>query len=309
MRLHAAACVVLGSCALLAGCGGDRVDLFVASAPADDEFVWTPFGRRVHRSCVHQVPHGAEVDPAGRVTVGGRFHSQITPCPYEPRDVTANGWVEYASAVAPTNPWGFDWFVQFDGHFSVPNAPNVQGGPLIYLFPGLAPLRQDSMLQPVLQYGVGPMGGGDHWTMANWYARSDNTYFVTPLVEVLTGDYIRGGMYVPDTTGCHDDGTNCKWVVFYEMGHHDTGDKYFTVTSPDSYRVAYRGVLAAHGDTRCDQHPASPTVFYSPPPYEPGPTISSIHTVDPSWQAHVNEVTPRCQYGVVNSESSTTLFY
>ena len=82
------------------------------------------------------------------------------------------GYVESSMAYSPTNSQGYDWLDFLSGTWTVPSNPaNVFG--LIYLFDAVTPADGSTIMQPVLQYGFGPAGGGSYWTMSNWYV-SDN---------------------------------------------------------------------------------------------------------------------------------------
>ncbi len=56
----------------------------------------------------------------------------------------------------------------FSTTWTVPAAPAVNGA-LIYIFNGLEDAAENDILQPVLQYGAGPDGGGNYWSVNNWY--------------------------------------------------------------------------------------------------------------------------------------------
>lgn len=76
--------------------------------------------------------------------------------------VMGSGWIT-DGALPQQNPVTF-----FSTNWTVPAAPNVSGG-TFFIFNGL----EDGIthiLQPVLQYGAAMDGGGNYWSVDNWYA-------------------------------------------------------------------------------------------------------------------------------------------
>lgn len=58
----------------------------------------------------------------------------------------------------------------FTAHWDVPSAPTSHNGQVVYYFPCTADsFSGPTLLQPVLQYGVSPAGGGNYWGIASWY--------------------------------------------------------------------------------------------------------------------------------------------
>lgn len=80
--------------------------------------------------------------------------------------------------------------------WTVPPAPATEDGQLIYLFNGLEDAPNTVILQPVLQWGTSPAGGGNHWAVANWYVGGPGggLAFHGPLVQVNEGDVLQGIM-------------------------------------------------------------------------------------------------------------------
>ncbi|KAJ7478346.1 hypothetical protein FB451DRAFT_1396127 [Mycena latifolia] len=58
----------------------------------------------------------------------------------------------------------------------------------------------DAIIQPVLQYGVSPLGGGPYWSVASWYLYGEIAY-VSPLVNVSVGQRLDGEIKLIGQTG------------------------------------------------------------------------------------------------------------
>ena len=85
--------------------------------------------------------------------------------------------------------------------WTVPPFPTTQSGQLIYLFngvqvqvPGTNPTQSGlHILQPVLQWGVSPDGGGNDWAVASWFVGSQTQPVAkTPLTNVNPGQVLTG---------------------------------------------------------------------------------------------------------------------
>lgn len=288
--------------------------------PDDSDFLQTPGGRRIHKSCIHEVPDGAIIDINDDVSVGGKFLKHIPKCAYAARQApTVNGWVEYSQGSAPANPYGHTWFGDLNVAFVVPVAPTSNSGQLIFLFPGLEPTNGNSILQPVLQYGTSAAGGGYFWAMANWYAIGCCSAVHSPLQRVNTGDTITSWIYLPGGTGwwnanptCGTAGTNCTWVVEYNINGARVGTFWLYATTPDSYPQAVQGTLEAYNVTVCNQFPASPTTFIRDSVSECGATCDTQIAVYPNWSNYYYPVVngpPYCPFSITTLSNGVTLNY
>jgi hypothetical protein len=72
--------------------------------------------------------------------------------------------------------------------------PVMESDQLIYLFNGLEPTSGYTILQPVLQWGLSPAGGGNYWAITNWYVSASGDYFCGSLITVNPGDTLQGVM-------------------------------------------------------------------------------------------------------------------
>lgn len=101
-----------------------------------------------------------------------------------------NGWSTYAVGQSfdayPSNP------TFFEVTFVVPSAPK-NNNQLIYIFNGLGTIVTGiaHIVQPVLQWGASPAGGGNYWAICNWYV-NNNQFFHDSLMRVNPGDTLRG---------------------------------------------------------------------------------------------------------------------
>lgn len=55
------------------------------------------------------------------------------------------------------------------GEWAVPPAPPANDGQILYFWNGVEPDDNSAVLQPVLQWGSTPAGGGAYWAVASWY--------------------------------------------------------------------------------------------------------------------------------------------
>ena len=122
----------------------------------------------------------------------GKFLSPPRVDPPAPAHLPAlgSGWITYAAYVeSSSNVINF-----MTTTWTVPPAPTKSDAQLIYLFNGLQDSPVTHILQPVLQWGVSPDGGGAKWAVASWFVDSSNNAFKTPLVDVNPGDTLTGVM-------------------------------------------------------------------------------------------------------------------
>jgi Secretion system C-terminal sorting domain len=82
----------------------------------------------------------------------------------------------------------------FSTNWIVPSPPTTNSYQLIYLFNGLVSFSPSSILQPVLQWGKSPAGGGNYWSITNWYVWGSNSshYFYGSLIQVSPGTELHG---------------------------------------------------------------------------------------------------------------------
>ena len=158
-------------------------------------YAFTPGGIRP-KSMIHTVEPGQIVDLDELIFKrfdlrSGKF---IAPPPLEvaPPHLPAlgSGWITYAAYTENSA----NIIASMTTTWVVPPAPKRQDNQLIYIFNGLQDSPVTHILQPVLQWGVSPDGGGNRWAVASWFVDSSGNAFQSPLVNVNEGDVLTGVM-------------------------------------------------------------------------------------------------------------------
>ena len=122
---------------------------------------------------------------------------------------------------------------QFRTTWIVPPPPSSQSGQLIYLFNGIQ--NSTMILQPVLQWGTSPIGGGNFWAAASWYVDGQNGPALhSDFVRVSPGDVLVGVMTLTATAG----GTFNYNCVF--QGIPNTARKYPECSAIDMVRKHWK---------------------------------------------------------------------
>jgi hypothetical protein len=125
-------------------------------------------------------------------------------------------WLQWDNgSSSPINYFSTTWIV--------PNAPAVNNDQLIYIFNGLTDPNGVDIMQPVLQWGGGPAGGGYIWTIANWYVWSSGSAH-SDLDTVNPGASLQGLIQM---TGQNSDGSYNYTSSF--SGH----DNVFSISEGD----------------------------------------------------------------------------
>jgi hypothetical protein len=193
-----------------------------------DEMVITPGGAR-HKSKVHLIEHDHHV--SGKDGVYRKIHTASNTVVKELgknesgshattnsrkalRTPTADAMVTRRAGETP-DPISDRWIVYsewqnqsgtplsyFNSNWIVPPEPTTDNGQLIYLFNGLENASLDVVLQPVLQWGASPAGGGSYWAITNWYVGAPGSGIAmhSPLIKVNVGDNLQGLMTMTGKT-------------------------------------------------------------------------------------------------------------
>ncbi len=99
-------------------------------------------------------------------------------------------WIIYSGWQNETgNPISY-----FSTKWIVPPEPTSDNGQLIYLFNGIENSSFEMILQPVLQWGNSPAGGGSFWAVSNWFVGSPESGIAlhSELINVNPGDILQG---------------------------------------------------------------------------------------------------------------------
>jgi len=277
---------------------------------SEGKFVRTPHGL-AWNSCVHKIPNGAHVftDEDGVTSMKHPETGRITtypPCqkqsvPEQKRDSPDDGWQIWTAYNNENN----ETFTSFLGYFSVPKDPSNWDGGILYMFTGLqndnwipypsngtAPPNFD-IIQPVLQYGTTPAGGGSYWAIASWYVTVDSNYFVSDLLQLNAGDVIFGNMTKV--------GDSSWFISGYSQELKNA--TYITATEPRLYAQswAYTTLEVYEIDDCEDDFPAGPMKFTKMALYgEDGESVT------PKWEAFNNGVDHCGASAVINSAESVT---
>jgi hypothetical protein len=80
------------------------------------------------------------------------------------------GWIGFADW---TNDDAQEVISAVRGTLVVPDPPENVNGQTLFLFVGLQKAKDDpsELFQPVLQWGESAAGGGDYWSVSNWYLK------------------------------------------------------------------------------------------------------------------------------------------
>lgn len=188
---------------------------------ADEDYRRMPQGRRVHKSCIHELPSGSSIGADGTVHELGKGTTRTKPCVYAEKSAeptadinnpAINGWLESVTSNVPTNYYGHNWGTSIEAKVVTPSKPAATGG-LIYLFNGFQDAGSQVIIQPVLQYGNGPIAAGNNWVLASWYGGplyGDNYYHSTP-IAVSTGDNLH--LYSTAWLFSCSTGGACSWSI------------------------------------------------------------------------------------------------
>ena len=185
--------------------------------------------------------------------------------------------------------------------FTVPSAPTLPNGQVVYFFPGLEPLSTggNTILQPVL--GWNQAGAG--WSMSSWNCCVEGNVFNSGFTPVSAGDELNGSI---DSFNCHPATGVCdNWQV-------ETSDPAINV-STDLQTTSYGapldwifgGVLEQYGVTDCGQLPANGFEKFT------NVTTKIIGTGQVSFPwlntGDGNVYSPDCHYGITSTPSTVTL--
>jgi len=261
------------------------------SSVAKATTIITPFGP-ADDSCVHEIPRGGGVDAqTGDVALNGATVSHIAPCTVSPTSTgsahppTTGGWYEYSNTNATTIE-GLTQFDYLDVSWSVPTTPSNPDSSLTYLFPSLNapdPPGQSlgMILQPVLQWGIGPDGGGNDWLFAAWGlwgcdAAGDNCSvgYSTPY-ETYAGYSLEG--IVQQYAGNLD-----AWNVSAIDNTQDLNYNFYIYNIPNSwpkFTTAQTGVLEAYNICCNNLSPSDGIGFSLNGLYQAGPDWNSFNDV------------------------------
>ena len=172
--------------------------LILSTAGLADELVRTP-GGSLPRSRVARVAPGQIVRQVGEeLQIVERTTQRVVRTLVGTEGARPNpNWITYTMWQNATGKP----ISSFTTNWKVPPPPSSQSAQLIYLFNGLEPGSRTAILQPVLQWGTSPAGGGAYWAVASWYVTSSGSALHTDPIRVNPGDELVGVMALTGSSG------------------------------------------------------------------------------------------------------------
>jgi len=127
---------------------------------------------------------------------------------------------------------------------------------VLYIFPGLQnidwipvvdpdPTGAFDIIQPVLQYGKTPAGGGAFWGLASWYVTSGGVAVYSTVIPVSAGGWIWGNM------------TQAGPSTWFIGGDYNGQSANITVNKPTTLKSVPNAycTLEVYGITQCSYLP------------------------------------------------------
>ena len=216
-----------------------------------NEYVPTPGGQRVHRSCVYEVENrGTPKQESACAYKPGPTESAtaaMTDAASDVPDPTISwAWYAYSYKTTPASP---GWYDGASALWSVPNNPAHDDGQTLYYFPGFQNTTgsRTTIIQPVLGYH------GGTWSIASWWGPdASGNYYHSPFITVYPGDTLSGHMYGDSCTSagvCTWDISTIRWVT----GESTT----MTINTGFTYDWAAPWVEEVYSITRCSNFPSN----------------------------------------------------
>jgi len=280
---------------------------FVALALANrDASNFRPFNThgRLHTECLHEVPSGSEVTQLGKNKGFSVLHPTgeqhyIPSCKHGflPEVVDGSGWQVY------TVFNGTNKLKTYNGVWTVPAEPTTKSSQILYSFTGLqnswdaaadGTVSDVDIIQPVLQFGTTPAGGGNYWALASWYVAEDGTAIFSTVLEVKVGDSIFGTMdeIKPSTWFISSNDTTSGKSTSITVKKANTKFEPWAVVTLEVYQVS-----------SCDQYPSGATI-----PYTEIDIKSTVGTEKPQWT--VGSIQKICQESIkVVSPDAVTISF
>lgn len=114
-----------------------------------------------------------------------------------PGPFSDNAWIIYSLWNRTGQP-----IVYFSTTWIVPPVPASSDNQEVYLFNGIVPASNAHILQPVLQWGSAPDGGGPYWSITNWwYPFQMGEPLAHAPIKVYPGQVLQGVMTCTSQTG------------------------------------------------------------------------------------------------------------
>lgn len=279
-----------------------------ANVPRD--YVVTPNGF-FHPSCVQRIESEESLRADGtivradgssrRVPICAHPHfaadgTELAPdaAPYpstapSPDPPQINGWVAYASyTLARANA-----SVYIASNMSVPDAPAMNSGQVVYFFPGLEDAQHvQTIVQPVLGWNAFNDSG---WTIASWNCCLSGQTWHSPAVAVDSGATLFGRV-----SGSNCDGSVCAdWAILTSDPANDHDTTLNTSGYGQAFDWVFGAVLEAYGISQCGELPLSRNEEFSHiAVYALSTPTSGPRAVRQAWGPTILSNSPDCGYTV-----------
>lgn len=130
------------------------------------------------------------------------------------------------------------------GQWKVPQNP-PQTGALLYLWNGIVSSSGDDVLQPVLQWGLGPAGGGNYWGFASWYVGPAGAFHSQYDTNIAPGTVITGNTKLLGDQEWLIEGLYNSKNISYSISLAQAGQQFGVYLALEGYSV-----------TSCEQFPS-----------------------------------------------------
>jgi len=175
------------------------------------------------------------------------------------------------------------------GEWTVPPIPATDNSQLLYFWNGIEPNDNAEVLQPVLQFGSSPIGGGDFWALASWFVSNDGTVVTSSLINVNVGDVITGTMTLL---------SNGSWIVTGTDNNIKNSTGFTYEPSESDYDYAYE-VLEAYSLSGCNDYPSTGKVLFTNIAIE----VLGKPVSNPTWTTMTKDTTCNEKANVVSPTS------
>jgi hypothetical protein len=188
----------------------DKIEVVQSANNIQDKIAISPFGP-VPKSNIHYIGRNQHIEVRDNSiqiidnksdTICGEFlikkveksEGLVSKSIYQQLSANSDfqdGWITYSLLCAKDNSYPIS---SFSVDWIVPSSPPKRADQLIYIFNGIQTIDSGvgHIIQPMLQWGVSPAGGGDYWAICNWYVTSKYYFFHDSLIRVNPGDTLRG---------------------------------------------------------------------------------------------------------------------
>jgi hypothetical protein len=200
-----------------------------------------------------------------------------------------NGWVAYASYVLPRA----DAAVFIAADMSVPQAPTIDSGQVVYFFPGLEDLESvQTIVQPVLGWNA---FNDSRWTIASWNCCLDGETWHSAPIAVDAGVTLEGRVSSSSCSGnlCED------WSILTRDPVNDHDTTLNTSGYGQAFDWVFGAVLEAYGISQCGELPASGVEEFTRiivgALHQPSNGRFGLHQ---TWEPTLIASAPNCSYAV-----------